>query len=177
MLLCPSVASAIVLALVSPVLLSADERDSSRRDEATTLSNKEYGIEVEVPASWKLVSKAVEAMVFGFSIPNDDPTLEAGVKCEIGPAPETLDEYRTRIDRRAERQKVPGVSLKQNEVVKTDTGERLVTEWNYEPKDRPIVHDFEVRVIRNDQLYIFTLRAPGPLFPVLRPQFESLPHC
>jgi hypothetical protein len=169
-----SVVAIIVLAMVSPGPRVADGGDDSKPDEATTLSVIDYGVEVEVPTSWKLVSKADEAMVFGFSIANDDPTLEAGVKCEIGPAPETLDEYRTRIDRRAERQKVPGVSLKRNEVVKSDSSERLVTEWNYEPKGRPIVHDFELRLIRNDQLYIFTLRAPDPVFDSLRPRLETL---
>ncbi len=166
-----AIATTVWLALGTTNLLA---QNTTEKTDTITLAVKEYGIEVDVPDSWKLVSKAEEAMVFGFSIPNDDPTLEAGVKCEIGPAPETLDEYRTRIDRRAERQKVPGVSLKTNEIVKTDAGDRLVTEWNYEPQDRPIVHDFELRVIRNDQLYIFTLRAPDPLFPALRPQFESL---
>src|SRR5262245_13149353 len=84
-------------------------QEDQNEQEWTTLSLKEYEVEVQVPASWKLVSKADEAMVFGFSIPNETKELEAGIKCEIGPAPETLDEYRTRIDRRAERQRASGV--------------------------------------------------------------------
>ena len=71
-MLCPSVATTIVLALVSPAVLSVDNRERPSNDEATTLSIKEYGVEVEVPASWKLVAKAEEAMVFGFSIANDE---------------------------------------------------------------------------------------------------------
>lgn len=153
-------------------LLPALDREGP--DDPVTLTVKEFGVEVQVPPSWKLVTKADEAMVFGLSIPNDDPHLEAGIKCEIGPAPENLDEYRTRIDRRAERQRVPGVTLKSNEVCKSEDGQRLVTHWNYEPKNKPVIHDLEVRIIANDQLYIFTLRAPDPVFDTLRPQFESL---
>jgi hypothetical protein len=143
-------------------------------DEIVTLSVPDYGVEVQLPAVWKLVAKGDEMMVFGYSIPNDAMELEAGVKCEIGTAPETLDEYRVRIDRRAERQRTPGVSLKRNAVARTEVGERLETEWNYEPPNRPLIHDLEIRRIEHDQLYIFTLRAPHPVFDSLRPQFEAL---
>jgi hypothetical protein len=144
------------------------------KQDRVTLSLQEYGVEVQVPASWKLVTKADEAMVFGFSIPNETKELEAGVKCEIGPAPETLDEYRTRIDRRAERQRASGVSLKRNAVVKTQSGERLETEWTFQPPDRPVLHDLEIRIVANDQLYTFTLRAVDPVFDALLPQLETM---
>ncbi len=169
-----SIFTTLILTVVLLPRLWAEERDDVKKDGLVTLSVRDYGVEVQIPAVWKLVAKSEEAMVFGYSIPGGELTMESGVKCEIGPAPETLDEYRTRIDRRAERQRVPGVTLKKNEIVRSDEGERLVTEWNYEPKDRPVIHDFELRVIRNDQLYIFTLRAPDPLFPNLRRQLESI---
>jgi hypothetical protein len=142
--------------------------------EMVTLSLKEYGVEVRVPASWKLVAKADEAMVFGFSVPNEMKGFEAGVKCEIGPAPETLDEYRTRIDRRAERQQTREVSLKRNATVATDSGEWLETEWSYNPPDRPVLHDFEIRLVAHGQLYTFTLRAVDPVLETLLPQLKSL---
>src|SRR5262245_42104007 len=107
--------------------------DEIDKQETIAFSVKDYGVEVRVPPRWKLVAKADEAMVFGFTIPTEAAEAEAGVKCEIAPAPETLDDYRTRIDRRAERQRVPGVSLKRNTIVQTDAGEWLETEWNYDP--------------------------------------------
>jgi hypothetical protein len=171
-------AQSIVLAgwlILSPGPLPVpDDAENLKEQETVTFSLRDYGVVVQVPASWRLVAKAEEAMAFGFSIPSDAPEIEAGVKCEIGPAPETLDEYRTRIDRRAERQRVKSVSLKRNLLVKTEAGERLVTEWNYEPADRPVLHDLEMRLIANDQLYTFTLRAPDSIFETVRPLFETL---
>ena len=142
--------------------------------ELHSLAVKEYGIEVQTPASWKLVATAQEAMAFGLSIPNDDPLQEAGVKCEIGPAPENLEEYRTRIERRAAREKAAGVSLTTNAIHKEPTTEYLVTLWRFEPKGRPAVQDLELRLLTHEQLYTFTLRAPDPVFDTVRRDFEKL---
>src|SRR2546425_4994194 len=97
--------------------------------ELATLSVGEYGVKVQAPANWKLVVKAEEILAFGLAIPTDDPAPTAGVKCEIGPAPESLDEFRTRIDRRAARESAPGRSLASNEVRHADNRDQLVTLW------------------------------------------------
>src|SRR5262245_14343503 len=131
MLIGSSLVPAILVLFGASSISLPDARDDSDKDETVSLSVKDYGVEVQVPSQWKLVAKADETMVFGFTIPTEAAQDEAGVKCEIGPAPETLDEYRERIDRRAERQRRPGISLKRNALVKTEMGERLETEWNY----------------------------------------------
>ena len=124
--------------------------------------------------SWKLVVKAEEILAFGLAIPTDDPSQTAGVKCEIGPAPESLDEFRTRIDRRAARESAPGRSLASNEVRQRPDRDQLVTLWNYQPSDGPAIHDLEIRLIAHEQLYTFTLRSPDPTFDAVRPHFEEL---
>jgi hypothetical protein len=161
-----------VIALITLIVGLSPQRDEA--PDTNKLLMKDYGLEVQVPGTWKLVTKSDEAMVFGFSIPNDARELEAGVKCEIGAAPESLEEYRSRIDRRAERQSVPGVSLKRNLIIPGEHRECLETEWAFEPPGRPAIHDLEVRVIANDQLYVFTLRAPEAVFDGLQSQFKSL---
>ena len=142
--------------------------------ELTTLSVPEYGVKVRTPAHWKMVVKAEETLAFGLTVSQGDPPQTAAVKCEIGPAPENLDEFRTRVDRRANRERVPGLTLASNAVIEAETGSRLVTLWNYQPAERPGVHDLEVRVIAQEQLYTFTLRAPDPVFDTVRPQFEKV---
>lgn len=169
--LCIIIATTLWLTSGTTNLLAQKTEDSV---DTITLAAKEHGVEVQVPASWKLVRQADAAMVFGLAIPNDDPKLEAGVKCEIANGPENLDEYRTRIDRRAQRQRVPGVSLKSNDIRNNDDSEWLISHWTFEPKDKPVIHDLELRLIANDQLYLFTLRAPDPVFEAMRPQLEKL---
>jgi hypothetical protein len=164
----------LALLLLIGSLSRLDTPDDGGKPADVTFSAKDYGIEVQVPGGWRLVTKANEAIAFGFSVPNESREYEAGVKCEIAPAPESLDEYRSRIDRRAERQTIPGVKLKKNEVLQVSAGEQLETEWIYEPADRAPVHDLELRLIANDQLYTFTLRAPDPVFAQLRPLFQAL---
>ena len=166
-----SLASALML------LAFAASRSNVHADESaelSTLSVKDFGLEVQAPAHWKLVAKAEDSMAFGVTIPNEDRQQVAGVKCEIAAAPESLEEYRTRIDRRAERERVSGVTLKTNEIRDVDGGKLLVTHWTFEPKGQPAVNDLELRVIANDQLYTFTLRAPAPVFDAVRPPFEKM---
>ncbi len=170
-------AKLLIAALLAGALVAARRPaslDEPATSELTNFAVKEFGLAVQVPVAWKLVAKAKDALAFGFAIPSDNPLHQAGVKCEIANAPESLDEYRQRIDRRAAREQRGGLSLDTNEVRKDDSGERLVTLWNFEPKGRPIVHDLEVRAIAQDQLYLFTLRAPDPVFAALRPQFDKL---
>jgi hypothetical protein len=149
-------------------------RAAAGGDDLTTLAIKEYGIELQMPPGWNLVAKAQDAMVFGVSIPNDDPLQIAGLKCEIAAAPEALEEFRTRIDRRAARERVSGLSLAKNEIERNDGAERLATLWNFETKSGTVVHDLEIRRIAHQQLYTFTLRAPEPAFEPLRAEFEKL---
>jgi hypothetical protein len=164
------------IAPVAPARISALEIPASAEDEVTTLAVDGYGIEVVVPVTWKLVAKSEDSMIFGFSIPNDDPKLDAGIKCEIANAPESLDEYRTRIDRRAEREqkRVPGLSLRSNEIRKRDDTDWLLSHWAFEPAGRSAMHDLELRLVANQQLYLFTLRTPDAQLETLRPQLERL---
>jgi len=159
----------VAIALAAGAFAAGDPDDAAR---LRTIDVKAYGVSVQVPADWEPVAQGEDSLVFGFKIPSDDAMLLAAVKCEIGTAPQDLDEYRTRIDRRAEREKRPGVSLATNELRRDDDRAQLVTLWNYEPPGRATVHDLELRLVSHHQLYTFTLRAPDPIFAAVRPLFE-----
>jgi len=165
---------AIALVLMSTVLGAVPQEQTLVGDEFQVLAVREFGIEVSVPLDWKLVAKAEDSLAFGFSVSGDAPMQLAGVKCEIANAPESLEEYRDRIDRRAERERARGVILISNELLVDEHAKRLVSLWSFQRKDLPVVHDLEVRTVAHDQLYIFTLRAAVPNFEALRPKFEKL---
>ena len=54
--------------------------------------------------------------------------------CELGLAPENLDEYRTRIDGNARRNGRPGGKLARNEVVKEPEGDGSRSVWEFRPE-------------------------------------------
>ena len=87
-----------------------------------------------------------------------DPERPGVVACELGLAPESLDEYRTRIDGNARRGGRPG-TLVRNEVVKTPKGDRLESLWEFRPAPGSLWRELSVRVIANRQMYTFVLNA------------------
>src|SRR5262245_32098853 len=84
-----------------------------------------YGVKVEIPREWPIAVREKDDQVFVAVIGQKDIDRPGVVACELGLAPENLDEYRTRIDGTAKRGGRPGGTLAKNEVVKGAKGERL----------------------------------------------------
>ena len=93
--------------------------------------------------------------------------------CELGLAPENLDEYRTRIDGNARRGGRPG-TLARNEVVKTAKGDRLESLWEFRPQPGVLWRELSVRVIANRQMYTFILNVDDATYPKVHPLFDAL---
>ena len=53
--------------------------------------------------------------------------------CELALAPESLEDYRTRIDANAERNGRPNGKLASNRLIKDARGERLESIWEFHP--------------------------------------------
>ena len=70
-----------------------------------------YGVKAAIPEGWEIVAREEDDRVFVALIPQADPERPGAVACELGLAPETLDEYRTRIDGTAKRGGRPGGKL------------------------------------------------------------------
>ena len=93
-----------------------------------------YGVKAAIPVGWEIVAREQDDRVFVALIPQADPERPGAAACELGLAPENLDEYRTRIDGTAKRGGRPGGTLARNEVVKGPDGDRLETVWEFRPR-------------------------------------------
>lgn len=154
----------------SAILLASSIRPSPAP--AADFEAPKYGVKAAIPEAWEVVVREEEDRVFVARIPQDDPERPGVAACELGFAPENLDEYRTRIDAGA-RRGTPGV-LVRNEVVKTPKGERLETLREFRPRGGGLWRELSVRVVANRQMYTFLLNVDDATYPAAREAFDLL---
>jgi hypothetical protein len=155
-----------------PLLLSAlsAEPAAPQRFEAP-----KYGVKATIPADWSIAAREEGDRVFVALVPQADPDRPGVVACELGLAPESLDEYRTRIDGNAKRGRRPGATLARNEVVKEKgRADRLESLWEFRPASGGLWRELSVRVIANRQMYTFILNVDDAAYPKARPAFDAL---
>jgi hypothetical protein len=159
-----------VLAVLVPLLAGGADEPKTQAVQA-----RKFGVEVRLPDDWKLVVQEREDRAFVALIPRDDPDRPGVVACELALAPESLDEYRTRIDGNARRGNRPG-QLVRNEVVKAPDGssERLETVWEFRPRPDELWIERSVRLIANRQLYTFLINADEKTYALAEPRFNAL---
>ncbi|WP_422925055.1 hypothetical protein [Singulisphaera sp. PoT] len=133
-----------------------------------------FGVKVSLPKEWPIAVREEEDRVFVAMIKQKDPDRPGVIACELGLAPENLDEYRTRIEGNAKRGNRRGGTLTKNEVVKGPKGERLETSWEFRPPTGVLWHELIVRLIANRQMYTFTLNVDDDSYPVARTRFDAL---
>src|SRR6516225_6836040 len=73
-----------------------------------------YGVTTRLPRDWPLAVREKDDRIFVAVIPQDNPNRPGIAACELGLAPESLDEYRTRIDRNAKDRGRPNGKLASN---------------------------------------------------------------
>jgi hypothetical protein len=133
-----------------------------------------YGVKVSIPKDWRVAVREEDDRVFVALIDQKDPERPGVAACELGVAPENLDEYRTRIDGTAQRGGRPGGTLARNEVLKGPKGERLESVWEFRPKGGGLWREVSVRVLANRQMYTFVLNVDDATYPAARPAFDAL---
>jgi hypothetical protein len=134
-----------------------------------------FGLKANLPEDWPIALREKDDRVFVALIPQVDPDRPGVVACELGLAPESLDEYRSRIDGNAQRNGKPGGKLVRNEVVDDakSKSKRLETVWEFRPGGN-LWHERSVRVIANRQLYTFILNVDDATYAKVKPAFEAL---
>lgn len=132
-----------------------------------------YGLKVAIPRPWKIADSENEDRVFVAMVPQADPERPGAAACELGLAPENLDEYRTRIDGNAKRGRAGG-KLARNEVVKGPKGDRLESLWEFRPAFGGVWRELSVRVIANRQMYTFILNVDDATYETARPAFDAM---
>jgi hypothetical protein len=136
--------------------------------------SSKYGLKVEVPRAWEIAEREQEERIFVAMIPQSDPLRPGVLAVELGLAPESLDEYRTRLEGQAARRSKPGGKLIRNQVVKTKAGEQLETLWEFRPGFGGVWQELSIRKIANRQLYTFMLNVDEDAFVTARPAFDAL---
>ena len=133
-----------------------------------------YGVKAAIPKEWAVELSEKGDLVFVAKVIQDDPDRPGAVACELGIAPESLDEYRARIDANARRGGRPGSKLAKNEVIKGPKGDRLESVWEFRPPFGGLWREVSVRKIANRQLYTFILNVDDVTYPKARPAFDAL---
>jgi hypothetical protein len=133
-----------------------------------------YGLRVAVPKAWPVAVSEKDDLIFAAKIPQGDPDRPGVAACELGLAPESLNEYRTRIEGNAKRGGRGGGKLTRNEVVKGPKGERLESLWEFHPPGAGTWRELSVRLVKNRQMYTFLLNADEDTYPGAKVAFDAL---
>jgi len=96
-------AAALLLIALSAVV--ADRPDANQDPLAATeaFDAPKYGVAARIPKAWPIAVREKEDRIFVALIDQDDRDRPGVAACELGLAPENLDEYRTRLDGTARR--------------------------------------------------------------------------
>jgi hypothetical protein len=133
-----------------------------------------YGLSAPIPKAWTIAEREKEDRVFVAIVPQPDFGEPGVVACELALAPESLEDYRSRIDKNAKRDGRPNGKLATNRIVKDPRGERLETVWEFHPVSGGFWREVSIRVVANRQLYTFILNVEDSAYAKARPAFDSL---
>lgn len=133
-----------------------------------------YGLKTSLPKDWPIAVREEDDRVFVALVPQADPGRPGVAACELGLAPEDLDEYRTRIDGNARRGGRPGASLIRNEVVRGPKGDQLESIWEFRPRDGLLWRERSVRILAYRQMYTFTLNTDDATYPGAQAAFDAV---
>lgn len=135
-----------------------------------------YGIRTSPPAAWPIVAREKDEMVFVCQIPQPERPDRPGVfACEIAIAPENLEEYRTRIEKNAQRGNARG-ELIVNEIrpaASSGLPERLETVREFRLPDGETWRELSFLVIRGRHMYTFILNVEVSTLAKVRAVFEK----
>jgi hypothetical protein len=133
-----------------------------------------YGVTTRIPTDWPLAVREKDDRVFVAFIPQDDPNRPGVAACELALAPESLEEYRTRIDSNAKNHGRPSGKLAVNRLTKDERGERLETIWEFHPNSGGFWREVTIRIIAHRQLYSFILNVEDARYAAARPAFDTM---
>jgi hypothetical protein len=133
-----------------------------------------YGLATNVPKDWPIAVHEDDDRIFVAIIPQSDFDRPGIAACELALAPQSLEEYRTRIDSNAKKNGRPSGKLASNQLIKDARGERLESIWEFHPDAGGFWREVSVRIIANRQLYTFILNVEDSIYAKTRPAFDAL---
>lgn len=149
---------------------------------------KRFGIAVKVPDGWQLIDLARDDRAFVLKLPQENGSASGYVACELGVAPENLEEFRKRhqaADDEEQQRAEPRRKLVRNELQAVDAGkdgaeaagklgQRLVSVWKHSSPDGPPQYEVRARMISEGSLYTFILATDEAHYEAYRLDFEEM---
>jgi hypothetical protein len=169
--ICEECMTSALLLLIVPVTATWSGPDLP---ETAPFEAPKYGVATRIPKAWSIAAHEEEDRIFVALIPQQAIDRPGVAACELALAPESLDEYRTRINANAKRNGRPNGKLASNQLVKDARGERLETIWEFHPEAGGFWRELSVRMIAHRQLYTFVLNVEDSAYAKVRPAFEAL---
>ena len=129
----------------------------------------------QIPKAWTIAEREKEDRIFVAIVPQPDFGSPGVAACELALAPESLDDYRTRIDKTAKRNGRPNGKLATNRIIK-DARRRSPRDrsGNSIPTPGGFWREVSIRVVANRQLYTFILNVEDSVYAKARPAFDAL---
>jgi hypothetical protein len=156
------------------LLLSPSSDSATILRDAQAFEAPKYGVVTRIPKDWRIAVREDDDRVFVAIIPQKDFDRPGVAACELGLAPASLDEYRTRIDTNAKRDGRQNGKLASNRVIKNTHGDRLETIWEFHPSTGGFWREVSIRLIAHRQLYTFILNVEDATYKESRPAFDAL---
>lgn len=177
--LSPAVSHEKLIWLLAFLLIASGGQ--AEEPEKAELSLKRFGVTVQVPQDWTPIRTEKNDQAFVLELPGENGEAGGFAACELGIAPERLEEYQTRIqasDDREQQEESPKRKLLENDLIPTadqPQEKQLVSVWRYvAPQGEANWLEVRTRLIRHDTLYTFILSAEEQRFKKLRPAFEAV---
>ena len=157
-------------------------------DGRRAVRSERYGIATRVPAAWRLIDWSRDDKAFVLKLPQDPGSKTGYVSCELGVAPESLDDFRKRIDDSAASEAKQGSTtrtltenrvemLKENVYGKKlvdQLGQRLTSSWEIADEDDNRSLEVCCRVVHDGTLYTFRLSSDEAHYEAYRLDFEDM---
>ena len=167
-------------------LFAGDAR--AQGDGRRAVKAERYGIATRVPQAWNLIDWSRDDKAFLLKLPQDKGSKSGYVSCELGVAPEHLEEFRARLETADQRARIQGnarrrlldnqlealAELKYPERLVEQLGSRLVTHWEIDGDNDIRIYETCARVIFDGTLYTFTLSSDEAHFEAYRHDFEEM---
>jgi len=172
------------LALVVASSLGSVQAQSDGR---RTVKAERYGIVTRVPGAWRLIDWSHDDKAFVLRLPQDPGSKSGFVSCELGVAPESLDDFRKRMadntdqprtndssDRKLIENRVEAIDeAKYGKKLADQLEERLISVWEV-TNEAARSWEVVVRVIHEGTLFTFRLTSDEAHYDSYRLDFEDM---
>lgn len=146
-------------------------------DSGNSFESARYGLKTRLPKEFPLLAREKNEYVFVCEIPQEKFPERPGIlACELAIAPESLEEYRSRIEGNARRGNRMGELTRNTISPKSVDGlpERLESVWEFRLPNGEIWHEITIRLLRGKHLYSFILNIEDENLKSARPSLDAV---